>query len=224
MRTPILLSWSGGKDSAWTLHRLRQEPAWDVVGLLTAVTADYARVAIHGIRREVLQAQAAAAGLPVIEAELPASCDNRTYEIRFAAALDTARRRWPALAHIAFGDLFLAEVRAYRDALCARLGWTPIYPLWGEPTRALADVMLGAGLRAVLCCVDTQQLDAGWLGHEFDVALLASLPAGVDPCGEHGEFHTCVTAGPIFHAPLRLVHGESVLREERFAYRDLHLA
>lgn len=221
-----LLSWSGGKDSAWTLHTLGGDPRFEVVGLLTTVTDGYDRVAMHGIRRDVLHAQAAAAGLPLVEARLPQAADNATYEQSFANALATAAARWPGLRHIAFGDLHLADVRAYREALCARLGWQPLFPLWGpaDATAALARTMFAAGLRASLCCVDTQQLDASFAGREFDAALLADLPAGVDPCAERGEFHTCVHAGPMFTAPLALRKGDTVLRDGRFPFTDLLLA
>ena len=223
MPTPVLLSWSGGKDAAWALHALRQRGDVEVVGLLTTVTSGYERIAMHGIRRDVLQAQAGATGLPVVEAAIPPQCDNATYEAAFAAALDAARGRWPECSTIAFGDLFLADVRAWREALCARLGWTPVFPLFGADTAALARDMIAGGLRAVLCCVDTQQLDARFSGREFDAALLADLPAVVDPCGERGEFHTCVHAGPMFDRPLALAHGAQVLRDGRFAYTDLVL-
>ena len=223
MRTPVLVSWSGGKDAAWALHALRGSAQWDVVGLLTTVTDEYDRVAMHGIRRDVLHAQAAAVGLPLIEALQPRHADNAAYEATFASALDTARARWPGLHHIAFGDLFLADVRAYRDVLCARLGWTPVYPLFGSDTDALANDMLDGGLRAILCCVDTQQLDADFAGRTFDTALLDVLPATVDRCGERGEFHTCVHAGPMFAKPLALRRGETVLRQGRFAFTDLLL-
>jgi len=223
VNSPVLLSWSGGKDAAWTLHVLRQKGDFDVVGLVTTVTEGYERIAMHGIRREILHAQAKAAGLPVIEARLPQQADNATYENSFAAALTQARTMFPGLAHVAFGDLFLEDVKTYRDALCARLGWTPVYPLFGRDTRELASEMLAGGLRAVLCCVDTQQLDGGFSGAEFDAGLLAALPDGVDPCGERGEFHTCVHAGPMFNAPLRLQRGERLLRDERFAYTELQL-
>ena len=224
MSAPILLSWSGGKDAAWTLHALRQNRDFDVVGLVTTVTEGYERIAMHGIRREILHAQAQAAGLPVIEARLPQRADNSTYENSFAAALTQARTMFPGLAHIAFGDLFLEDVKAYRDALCARLGWTPVYPLFGHDTRALASSMIDGGLRAVLCCVDTSQLDGRFSGEEFDARFLANLPAGIDPCGERGEFHTCVYAGPMFAAPLHLQLGEHLLRDDRFAYTELQLS
>lgn len=218
---PLLLAWSGGKDAAWALHRLRQSGEWQPVGLLSTVTDGYERIAMHGIRRSVLHAQAAALGLPVIEARIGPDADNTSYEQSFASALHVAQARWPGIAHIAFGDLFLADIKAWRDALCARLGWQPVYPLFPADTAALAREMLAAGLRATLCCVDGSRLSAAFVGRAFDAALLAELPAAVDPCGENGEFHTCVYAGPMFARPLRLVHGETVLRDARFAYVDL---
>jgi uncharacterized protein (TIGR00290 family) len=220
---PILLSWSGGKDSAWTLHALQQDPRWHVVGLVTTITSDYDRISVHGLRREILHAQARAANLPVIEAAIPAHADNATYEAAFASALDVARARWPTLRHIAFGDLFLADVRAYREALCAKHDWTPEFPLFGADTAALARSMIDGGLRATLCCVDSIQLDADYAGRDFDPDFLATLPVSVDPCGENGEFHTCVSAGPMFAQPLALLAGERVLRDARFMYCDLAL-
>lgn len=219
-RTPALLSWSGGKDAAWALHALRARAEIEVVGLLTTVTEGYERVAMQGIRVEVLRAQAQALGLPVIEARMPQRADNATYEATFAAALAQAGARWPGLAHVAFGDLFLADIRGYREALCARHGWTPLFPIFGADTAALARGMIAAGVRAQVCCVDTQQLDAGFAGRAFDAALLADLPAHVDPCGENGEFHTVVAGGPLFAAPLPLARGDTVLRDGRFAYTD----
>lgn len=219
-RTPILLSWSGGKDAAWTLHALRKRDDVEVVGLLTTFTEGYDRVAMQGIRRTVLLAQAEAAGLPVIEAWMPQGTDNTGYEATFAAALERARERWPGLEDIAFGDLFLEDIKAYRDALCARLGWTPHYPLFGSDTAVLARSMLDGGLHAWLCCVDTTQLDARFAGRAFDADLLTELPDNVDPCGERGEFHTLAVAGPMFAAPLSVQRGETVLRDGRFAYTD----
>jgi uncharacterized protein (TIGR00290 family) len=215
-----ILSWSGGKDAAWALHALRQRGEVEVVGLLTTITEGYERIAMQGIRVDVLHAQATAAGLPVIEARIPQRADNARYEAGFADALARARQRWPGLRHVAFGDLYLADIRAWREALCARLGWTPLFPLFGSDTARLARAMLDGGLRASLCCVDTQQLDAAFAGRAFDPALLAALPAGVDPCGENGEFHTCVAAGPMFAHAIALQRGETVLRDGRFAYTD----
>lgn len=221
--TPVLLSWSGGKDAAWTLHVLRQRRDVAVVGLLATITEGTGRVSMHGLRVEVLQAQAAAVGLTVIEAPVPPHADNATYEARLAAALAGAAGRWPGLHTIAFGDLFLADIRAWREALCARLGWTPLFPLFGIDAGALADAMVAAGLRARLCSVDTTQLDAAFAGREFDAALRRDLPPGVDPCGEHGEFHTCVSDGPMFATPLALARGATVLRDGRFAETDFSL-
>jgi len=224
MERAALLSWSGGKDAAYALYDLRRRGEFDVVGLVTTVTSGYERIAMHGIRRDLLAAQARATGLPVIEAVIPPQCDNATYEAAFEQALAQARARWPGLTNIAFGDLFLADVRAWREALCARLGWTPLFPLFGSDTAALAREMIAGGLQAALCCVDTQQLDAGFSGRAFDAALLADLPASCDPCGERGEFHTLVHAGPMFSHPIAIERGESVLRDGRFAYTDFSAA
>jgi uncharacterized protein (TIGR00290 family) len=218
-KTPIVLSWSGGKDAAWTLHALRQRDDVDVVALLTTVTEGYERIAMQGIRVALLHAQARATGLPVVEARMPQRADNATYESVFADGLARARAAHCA-SDIAFGDLFLADIKAYRDALCARLGWTPHYPLFGSDTAQLARAMLAGGLDARLCCVDTTQLDARFAGRAFDAALLDELPAQVDPCGERGEFHTLVVDGPMFAAPLDVVRGDTVLRDGRFAYTD----
>jgi uncharacterized protein (TIGR00290 family) len=215
-----LVSWSGGKDAAWALHALRQRGEVEVVGLLTTITEGHERISMQGIRVEVLHAQAAATGLPVLEARIPQRADNASYEASFADALARARQRWPGLRHIAFGDLFLEDIRSWREALCARLGWTPLFPLFGSDTAVLARAMLDGGLRASLCCVDTRQLDAAFAGRAFDAALLADLPASVDPCGENGEFHTCVAVGPMFAHPLALQRGDTVLRDGRFAYTD----
>lgn len=223
VKTPVLLSWSGGKDAAWTLHRLRWSEGFQVVGLLTTVTEEYERVAMHGVRRDVLHAQADAVGLPLIEARQPRQADNATYEAAFVQALAQAEARWPGLRHIAFGDLFLADVRAFRDAMLARHGWLGAYPLWDSDTGTLAHEMQAGGLRARLCCVDTEQLDGRYAGRAWNAELIEDLPHGVDPCGERGEFHTCVHDGPMFGVPLTLVEGDTVLREERFAFTDFSL-
>lgn len=199
---PTLLAWSGGKDAAWALHALRAGGRHEVVALLSSVDAGNGRAAMQGIRTDVLHAQAGAAGLPLIEARQPPRPDNATYEACFARALDLARARWPGIAHIAFGDLHLADILAWREDLCARLGWTAVFPLFGLDTAALARTMIDAGLRARVCCVDTARMDAAFAGRGFDAGLLASLPPGIDPCGENGEFHTCVEDGPMFRAPV----------------------
>ena len=222
--TPVLLSWSGGKDAAWALHVLRQRGELDVVGLVTTVTEGFERISMQGIRVDVMELQAQATGLPVLQARIPQACDNPTYEAAFASALASARERWPGICDIAFGDLFLADIKAWRDAFCARLDWQPHCPLFGSNTASLARTMLDGGLRARLCCVDTTQLDARFAGRDFDESLLADLPAGVDPCGENGEFHTCVHAGPMFDASIAIERGETVLRDGRFAYTDFELA
>ena len=222
--TDVLLAWSGGKDSALALAALRADPAWQVVGLLTTITRDYDRISIHGVRRAVLEAQVAAVRVPLIEATIPAAASNETYETAFAEALASARVRWPELRHIAFGDLFLTDVRAYRETLLARLGWTGVFPLWGQDTTALARRFVAEGYRAILTCVDTTQLSPEFVGRELDADLLAELPSAVDPCGERGEFHTCVYAGPVFDRPLPLVPGDRVRRDDRFEYCDVLLA
>ena len=219
--TPVLVSWSGGKDAAWMLHVLQQSADWAPMGLLCTLTEGTDRVAMQGISRSVLALQATAAQLPLLEWWLPSAADNVAYEARFAAALEAARSRWPALRHVAFGDLALADVRAWREALCARHGVTAVFPLFGEDTAALGRRMIAAGLRATVCCVDTTLLDAGFAGIEYDGELLARLPAGVDPCGENGEFHTCVHAGPMFALPLRLQRGKTLRHGDRFVVADL---
>jgi uncharacterized protein (TIGR00290 family) len=219
--TPIVLAWSGGKDSTLALERLRADPNWRVAALLTTVTAHYERIAIHGVRRSILRRQGTSLGLPIIEAEIPPNATNKIYEGAFATALEQARAGEPEIADIAFGDLFLADVRAYREAMLARFGWRGVYPLWGEDTARLARHFIERGYRAILSCVDTQQLGAEFCGRDYDAALLDELPAACDPCGENGEFHTCVYAGPLFTAPIALTRGERVLRDERFQYIDL---
>ena len=221
---PMVLAWSGGKDSSLALAALRADPAVEVVAVLTTITRDYDRISIHGVRRAVLEAQVAALGLPLIEVAIPAAATNAAYEQAFAAKLAALRRERPDVRHMAFGDLFLADVRAYRERVLPPLGWTPVFPLWGRDTRVLAQEFVRAGYRAILSCVDTTQLGAEFAGREFDELLLAELPATVDPCGERGEFHTCAYAGPIFRYPLPVQAGERILRDGRFEYCDLTLA
>jgi uncharacterized protein (TIGR00290 family) len=219
MTEPLVLSWSGGKDSSLALQRLRAAGEQDVV-LLTSVTAGYDRIAIHGVRRELLRAQAGALGLPLHEFELQPACTNEAYEAAFASALAGLRGAYGA-RRIAFGDLFLEDVRRYREERVRPLGFAPVFPLWGEDTAALARSFVADGFEARLVCVDTTQLDASFAGRAFDARLLADLPSSVDPCGERGEFHTFVTAGPIFSRPITIEIGEVVLRDGRFAYCDL---
>ena len=221
VRDQVIVSWSGGKDSALALAALASDPAVEVVGLLTSVTRGYDRVSIHGVRRSLLEAQARALGLPVHEIALEPSCSNDEYEAAFHAAVHRARERHPSLAAIAFGDLFLADVRAYRERLLAGTGLRPLFPLWGEPTPALADRCVSLGIRARLVCVDTTQLGEQFVGRSFDRDLLADLPPSVDPCGERGEFHTFVSYAPGFAAAIEYAVGEIVKRDERFVYCDL---
>ncbi|MGH7679499.1 MAG: ATP-binding protein [Gemmatimonadaceae bacterium] len=219
--TPVILSWSGGKDSALALHALMQDPLVDVVGLLTTVTAEYDRVSIHGVRRTLLQAQARLLGLPLYEATLKAASTSDEYEASFLNSLQAIRSARPDIAQIAFGDLFLEDVRAYREALLSRTEWTPLFPIWGRHTGDLARSFIDDGFVARLVCVDTTQLDGGFSGREFDTQLLADLPASVDPCGERGEFHTFVSDGPPFASAVPYVCGERVMRDDRFMYCDL---
>jgi uncharacterized protein (TIGR00290 family) len=219
-RPRILLAWSSGKDSAWTLHVLRQAGEVQVAGLLTSVNATHARVAMHAVRRELLHAQARAAGLPLHEVAIPWPCSNADYERAMGAAVERALA--DGIEAVAFGDLFLADIRAYRERMLAGTGLAPLFPLWGRPTRALAEEMQAAGLRAQLTAVDPAQVPASLAGRAFDRALLDDLPPGADPCGENGEFHTFVSAGPMFSAPLDVRAGE-VVRRDGFVYADLHL-
>ncbi|MGH8174195.1 MAG: ATP-binding protein [Rhodanobacteraceae bacterium] len=221
MSTPVALAWSGGKDSTLALERLLGDSRWHVTALVTTVTTGFDRIAIHGVRRSILRRQVDGLGLRLIEAEIPPNASNEVYETAFAQALVRAQSETPGLDTIAFGDLFLADVRGYRETMLARLGWSGLFPLWGEDTAHLADHFIARGYRAILSCVDTQQLDATFCGRSFDEALLDDLPHGVDPCGENGEFHTCVHAGPLWDAPIELALGERALRDGRFQYVDL---
>ena len=219
----VLLSWSGGKDSALAHAALVSDPDIQVVGLLTSVTLGYDRVSIHGVRRALLDAQARALGLPLTEIMLEPDCSNDAYETAFHAALAGARQRHPEVTGVAFGDLFLEDVRQYRERLLAGSGLTPLFPLWGQPTQALAERCCDTGIEARLVCVDTTQLAAAFVGRRYDRHLLADLPAAVDPCGERGEFHTFVANGPGFAAAIPYTVGEVVRRGagDRFAYCDL---
>jgi uncharacterized protein (TIGR00290 family) len=214
----LALSWSGGKDSALALRALRDEQGEEPVALLTTVTEDYGRVSMHGVRRELVLAQAEAAGVPLVGVGIPAACTNEVYEERMAAAL--AASPLAGVRTMAFADLFLADIRAYREEKLAGAGWGAEFPLWGRDTRALAREFIGAGFEAVLVCVDPAQLDASFVGRSFDSALLAELPPGVDPCGENGEFHTFVHAGPNFDRRIPIELGEAVMRDG-FAFQDL---
>lgn len=214
----ILLSWSGGKDSAWALHLLRRAGEFEVAALLTTVNEKFRRVAIHGFREELLDRQAAMAGLPLWKVDLPFSCSNEAYEERMAAVCERAVLE--GFTGIAFGDLFLEDIRAYRVAKLAGTGLEPLFPVWGIPTNRLAEEMMAGGLRARLTCCDPRKVPAEFAGREWDASLLAELPAGVDPCGENGEFHTFCYAGPMFAGEIPVTTGERVMRDG-FSYSDL---
>lgn len=203
------------------LAALKADPSVRVIGLITAVTAGYDRISIHGIRRSILEAQTAAFELPVFEATLTPQASNEDYKAAWAVALRRARAALGGVETIAFGDIFLEDVRRYREALGERIGYKSVFPLWGRDTRDLAAEFIDAGYEAYLTCVDTTQLAAEFAGRRFDAQFLAELPASVDPCGERGEFHTCVVAGPLFRAPIAVERGETIRREERFEYCDL---
>jgi len=213
-----LLSWSTGKDSAWTLYVLRQTPGIEVVGLFTTVNEAFDRVAMHAVRRALLEAQAAAAGLPLHVIEIPWPCPNEAYEARLGAFVTEQKAR--GIEAMAFGGLFLEDIRAYREAKLAGSGIAPLFPLWGRETRALAEEMIAGGLKAHLTCLDPKKLPASFAGRAFDRALLADLPAGVDPCGENGEFHTCVSAGPMFAQSIEVRSGVIETRDG-FVFADL---
>ena len=212
-----LLAWSSGKDSAWTLHVLRRRGV-EVAGLLTTLNDAAGRVAMHGVRRSLLEAQAAAARVPLWQVLLPWPCSNEAYEAAMAGACRRAVAE--GFQEMAFGDLYLRDVRAYRERQLAGSGLTPIFPLWEIPTAALAREMLAAGLRARLTCIDTQALAQDFAGREFDASLLADLPPAADPCGENGEFHTFAYAGPMFESPIECRTGEQHWYD-RFLYTDL---
>lgn len=221
MRKPVVLSWSGGKDSALALDALSRDPAVIVVGLLTSVTRSYDRISVHGVRRSMLEAQVERLGLPLFEISLSPNCTNDAYEAAFHAALHEIKWDFPHVTHIAFGDLFLEDVRAYRERLLAGSGFEPLFPIWGLDTASLARRFIADGFSARLVCVDTTQLDAGFAGRLFDEQLLADLPVTADPCGERGEFHTFVSDGPPFSAPIPYRVGETVLRDDRFMFCDI---
>jgi uncharacterized protein (TIGR00290 family) len=214
----LLLSWSSGKDSAWTLHRLQREDRYEIAGLVTTVNDAFQRVAMHAVRVELLEAQARAAGLPLWRAPLPHPCPNAEYERVMRALIERAHA--DGITHMAFGDLFLEDVRRYRESQLADTGISPVFPLWGIDTSLLALEMLRGGLQAVLTCVDPRQLAREFVGRAFDAALLAALPSDTDPCGENGEFHTFCHAGPMYRGPIAICVGE-VLERDGFVYADV---
>lgn len=219
MRT--VLAWSSGKDAAWALHRLRADPAFEVVGLLTTLNRAARRVAMHGVRQELLEQQAAAVGLPLYPVPLPSPCDDAQYEAIMREVVQ--RLRADGIGAMAFGDLFLEDVRRYRERTLASTGITPVFPLWGIPTSSLAREMVAAGSRGIVTCVDPRRLDRAFAGRTFDAGFLDDLPPGVDPCGENGEYHTFAYAGPMFEAPLPL-EGGPIVERGGFIFADLRLA
>jgi uncharacterized protein (TIGR00290 family) len=217
-RPKAWLAWSSGKDSAWALHSARLAGKFEVVALLTTVNRTHGRVAMHAVRESLLEMQADAAGLPLVKVAIPSPCSNEIYERAMSEAM--ARAAGEGVRHVIFGDLFLQDVRDYREKQLARCGMTPVFPLWETETRLLAETMIAGGLRGYLTCVDPRKLDRGFAGRRFDAELLADLPAGADPCGENGEFHTFACAGPMFRVELAVTVGE-ILEREGFMFADL---
>lgn len=214
----VALSWSSGKDSAWSLHLLRQDPGIEIVALITTINQEFDRVAMHAVRRDLVEAQASSAGLPLWQVPLPWPCSNEQYEARMREVC--ARALQEGVEAIAFGDLFLTEIRAYRERQLQGTRLEPVFPVWGIPTRDLALQMIESGLRAKITCVDPKKLPRDFAGRDFDSAFLDDLPAGIDPCGENGEFHSFVYAGPMFPHPIPIEPGEIVERDG-FIFADL---
>jgi len=217
-RPKALIAWSSGKDSAWALHETRRAGDLDIVGALTTVTDAFGRVSMHGVREELLQAQLEAAGLPAITVRIPYPCPNEVYEREMAAAIADAKAG--GVSHIIFGDLFLEDIRAYREAKLKDTGITPVFPLWQQATGPLAQKMIEGGVEAHIAVVDLKKLPADFAGRRFDAALIDALPAGADPCGENGEFHSFVSAGPMLAWSIPVKVGETVERDG-FAFADL---
>jgi uncharacterized protein (TIGR00290 family) len=212
------LAWSSGKDSAWALHTVRQTNEANVVALLTTINCDYARVAMHAVREGLVEMQAVAAGLPLVKVPIPAQCRNQDYEQAMSSAMERARAE--GVFHVVFGDLFLEDIRAYREKHLAACCMKAVFPLWRKDTRLLAKEMLADGLSAYITCIDPTKLDRAFAGRRFDAELLGELPREVDPCGENGEFHTFACAGPMFQRPLPINVGEIVERDG-FVFADL---
>jgi uncharacterized protein (TIGR00290 family) len=217
-RPKAWLAWSSGKDSAWALHSIRQRGDFEIVALLTTLNRDHQRVAMHAVRESLLELQATAAGLPLVKVMIPSSCRNEIYEQAMGAAMLRAKEQ--GISHVAFGDLFLEDIRAYREKQLASCGMTPVFPLWRRDTRRLAEEMLAGGLSAYLTCIDPRKLGREFAGRRFDASLLAALPSSVDPCGENGEFHSFACAGPMFRGAISVAAGEIVERDG-FVFADL---
>jgi uncharacterized protein (TIGR00290 family) len=218
LRPRAWLAWSSGKDSAWALHTVRQRGDFEIVALLTTVNRTHQRVAMHAVRESLREAQAAATGLPLVKVPIPSPCPNEIYERAMGEAMAQACNE--GVSHVVFGDLFLEDIRAYREKQLAACGMTPVFPVWGNDTRRLAEEMLAGGLSAYLTCIDPRKLDRSFAGRRFDANLLAALPSSVDPCGENGEFHTFVNEGPMFRERIPVAVGEIVERDS-FVFADL---
>ena len=218
-KQPVVLSWSGGKDSAMAAYQLLASQKYEITALLTTVTEGFDRISMHGVRRELLEQQADSLGIPLHKVMIPEDCSNAIYEARMREAM--SRIKAQGIAKIAFGDLFLQDVKKYRDERLAQAGMTGLYPIWMRDTDELVRTFIGLGFRAILACVDTQALDASFAGREIDLQLLKDLPESADPCGEYGEYHSFVYAGPIFKNPIACSTGERVLRNGRFNYCDI---
>ena len=218
MTKRVLLSWSSGKDSAWALHVLRQDPTVDVRALLTTFNETAGRVAMHAVRRSLVMRQAEAAGLPLWNVEIPSPCPNDVYEARIVRAVERAQQE--GFTHVAFGDLFLEDIRLYREARLAGTGLEPLFPLWGHPTPTLAREMLAGGLGAYVTCVDPRKIDRELAGRAYDASFLDALPPSADPCGERGEFHTFCHSGPMFSSPISVTPG-TVVEHDGFVFADL---
>ncbi|HUO76867.1 MAG TPA: diphthine--ammonia ligase [Thermodesulfovibrionales bacterium] len=219
MKEKIIFTWSGGKDSAMALHELKRNAGYEIVALLTTITEDYDRISMHGVRRELLEAQAVSLGIRLEKVLISTQSSNEDYESRMRAALEQYKAK--GVSSVAFGDIFLEELRRYREDNLAKIGMKGIFPLWKRRTSDLARDFIHAGFRAVITCVDSEALDKRFAGREFDKAFLSELPSGIDPCGENGEFHSFVYDGPVFKNWLRHTRGEMVLRDQRFWYLDL---
>ena len=217
-RPKAWLAWSSGKDSAWALHTVRQGGEFEVMSLMTTVNQTHQRVAMHAVRESLLEIQAAAVGLPLVKVPIPSPCPNEMCERAMAEAMERARAE--GVRHVIFGDLFLEDIRAYREKQLAACGMRPVFPLWRRDTRVLAGEMLAGGLSAYLTCVDPRKLGRSFAGRLFDAGLVAAFPSGVDPCGENGEFHTFANAGPMFRKTIPVAVGEIVEREG-FFFADL---
>lgn len=217
----ILLSWSSGKDSAFALYQMLQSKQYQIAALLTTITREYDRVSMHGVQTALLDAQADSVGLPLEKIWISPDATNQEYEYQMRTVLQKYQQM--GIQKVAFGDLFLQEVRQYREKNLAQIGMDALFPLWGKDTTTLCSEIIKSGIKAVITCVDTQQLDAAFTGREIDPSFLADLPAGIDPCGENGEFHSYVYDGPMFANKIRYSKGETILRDNRFSYIDLEL-